>query len=378
VSQKEFLGCGSISHVQEIIKEHHAQKILLVTGKKSFTQSGAEETLRPYLANRDVVRFSDFDINPRLEDAHLGIKLIRETKPDLIIGIGGGSVIDMGKLINILAAQASDNISQIIKNSTLIQSKGLPFIAIPTTAGTGSEATHFAVVYLNKIKYSLAHNYIIPDYAIVEPALTYCLSYNIAATSAMDALSQAVESYWAVASTDESKEYASHAIKMILPILKQAVNSDDKEVKNVMALAAHLAGKAINISKTTAAHAISYPITTYFNVPHGHAVALTLGKFFIINSDIECAELFDKRGQKYLKNTMAELYEMFGCSNAQACCDKWYDLMTKIGLETKLNVLGIKQTSDIELIINNINLERLNNNPIMVNEQILNQLFTGM
>jgi alcohol dehydrogenase class IV len=150
---------------------------------------------------------------------------------------------------------------------------------------------------------------------------------------------------------------------MILPILKQAVNSDDKEAKNVMALAAHLAGKAINISKTTAAHAISYPITTYFNVPHGHAVALTLGKFFIINA----AEMENTK-------TMAELYEMFGCSNAQACCDMWYELMTEIGLETKLNVLGIKQTSDIELIVNNVNLERLNNNPIRVSDKILSQL----
>jgi alcohol dehydrogenase class IV len=367
VSQKDFLGLGCISHLQEVIKEHDVQNILLVTGKRSFALSGAEEILYPYLKNKDVVRFSDFDTNPRLEDVQSGVKLVRETKPDLIIAIGGGSVIDMGKLINIISAQPSENASRIIKNSALIQNKGLPLIAIPTTAGTGSEATHFAVVYLNKVKYSLAHDYIIPDYAIVEPALSYCLPSKIAATSAMDALSQAVESYWAVGSTNESKEYASRAIKMILPILKQAVNSDDKEAKNVMTLAAHLAGKAINISKTTAAHAISYPITTYFNVPHGHAVALTLGKFFIINA----AEMENTK-------TMAELYEMFGCSNAQACCDMWYELMTEIGLETKLNVLGIKQTSDIELIVNNVNLERLNNNPIRVNNKILNQLFTGM
>ena len=112
----------------------------------------------------------------------------------MIIAIGGGSVIDMGKLINILDAQSNKNVSQLIKNSALVQSKGLPLIAIPTTFGTGSEATHFAVVYINKVKYSLAHSYILPDYAIVEPALSYKLPSKIAATSAMDALSQAVES----------------------------------------------------------------------------------------------------------------------------------------------------------------------------------------
>jgi alcohol dehydrogenase class IV len=360
----EFLGCGSISNVQKIIQEHQAKTIFLVTGKKSFTQSGAEGILRPYLENKDVIRFSDFNINPQLEDAHLGIKVIKETKPDLIIAIGGGSVIDMGKLINILAAQPNNNnVSQIIKNRALIQKKGLPLIAIPTTAGTGSEATHFAVVYIDKVKYSLAHNYILPNYAIVEPVLNYFVPSKIAATSAMDALSQAVESYWAVGSTDESKEYASRAIKMILPILKQAVNNNDKEAKNTMALAAHLAGKAINITKTTAAHAISYPITTYFNVPHGHAVALTLGKFFLINAEMEDTK------------TMAELYAMFGCSNAQECCDKWYDLMAQIELEINFNALGIHQPSDIELIINNVNLERLNNNPIKIFDLTLRTLF---
>lgn len=374
--QNEYLGYNSIAHLQKILEKHHAQKIFLVTGKKSFIKSGAEKMLAPYLVGKNVVRFSDFGINPKIEDVSVGIKLIKETKPDLVIAIGGGSVIDMAKLINILSAQPSNSITDIVKDKTLIKNKSLLLIAIPTTAGTGSEATHFAVIYIKNVKYSLAHNYMIPDYAIVEPKLSFQLPSKLAAASAMDALSQAVESYWAVNSTNESKEYASNAIQMILPILQQAVHCEyNQYAKERMAFAANLAGKAINISKTTAAHAISYPITTYFDVAHGHAVALTLGKFFIINSNLKNAELTDRRGKDYVVKTMQELYKMFGCSNGRECCEKWYSLMDQIGLEKDVNDVGIKETSSIDLIIRNVSLERLKNNPVKIDNKTLTELF---
>ena len=378
MNQVAFIGKGSISHIPDILDKHQARTVLLVTGKASFTTSGAAEALRPFLKGKKVVRFSAFDVNPKLEDVSSGIHLVRDTKPDLVIAVGGGSVLDMGKLITVLAAQSQDNVEELIRNSALIESKSLPVVAIPTTAGSGSESTHFAVVYFNKVKYSLAHPTILPDYAIVDPTLTFQMPPELAASCGMDALTQAVESYWAVDSTEESKGYAAQAIGMILPAIHSSIRVGHEEEKTAMSIAAHLSGKAINISKTTAAHAISYPITMYFNVPHGHAVALVLGQVLLINAELGKEGLNDARGASYHQTTMSEIYTMFECTTAEACCDTWYTLMEQIGLETNLKNLGVRNLHDISLIVQHINIERLNNNPVKIPENRLYSLLESL
>jgi len=373
MSQQAFIGPGSLEHVKEILDSHQAKKILLVTGKSSYIESGAKDALAPYLEGREVIRFSDFTPNPKLEDAQAGIRLIDDVQPDIVIAIGGGSVIDMGKLIVILSAQAEKNAEEIVLNQDLVRAKGLPFVAVPTTAGTGSEATHFAVVYIENVKYSLAHSYVLPDYAIVDPLLTHKVPSPIIASCSMDALTQAIESYWSVGSTVESKAFASQAIRMILPVLN-SVHEEDSKAKEIMAEAAYLAGKAINITKTTASHAISYPITTYFDVPHGHAVALLLGKFFVVHSEANDAIITDTRGSAYLGQVMSDLLSMFDCDNARECCRQWYETMAEIGLQTDLQIIGIKTDADVQLIESKISLERLNNNPVKVSQEMLSHL----
>ena len=372
--QKEFINVGAINKLEEIIKEHHATNVLLVTGKQSYISSGAKGKLDKILVNINVEQFNQFDINPKIDDVYTGVKLLTNTKFNLIIAIGGGSVVDMAKLINILSAQKNDDLLSYINDSALIAIKGIPLVAIPTTSGTGSESTHFAVVYVDKIKYSLAHHFMMPDYVIIDPELSYNLPQHIAAASGMDALSQAVESYWAIKSTDESKKYASKAIKLIINAIQDAVNGD-KKARVAMSKAAHLAGKAINITTTTAPHAISYPITTYFGLQHGHAVALTLGYFFVINYDLQKANITDARGKEYLKSIMEELFVMFDVNSAEKCRDKWYKLMHSIGLETNMDNIGISTEIEIDKIINSINIRRLNNNPVQVSEQVIKEIF---
>jgi alcohol dehydrogenase class IV len=142
-----------------------------------------------------------------------------------------------------------------------------------------------------------------------------------------------------------------------------------------MAEAAHLAGKAINIAKTTAAHAVSYLLTVFHNIPHGHAVALTMAKFFIVNSKPEENVLNEQRGKSYLKKTINEISNLFGCASSQDFAEKWYKLMRDVGLETDFKTLGISKQSDIDRIIRNVNMERLDNNPARINEAILRQIF---
>ena len=372
--QKEFIGIGSINSIKEIIEETHAKKIFLVTGKQSYISCNAKSWIDEILNNRYVKQFNQFEVNPKLNDVYTGIGLLNNTKFDLVIAVGGGSVIDMAKLINILAVQKDNDLEKYINDNALITENGLPLVAIPTTAGTGSEATHFSVVYIDNIKYSLAHYFMLPNYAIINAELSCNLPSHIVAASGMDALSQAVESYWSVKSTEKSKIFASESIVLILEVLQDAVKGD-KQARIIMSKAANLAGKAINITTTTAPHAISYPITTYFQLQHGHAVALTLGHFFEINYNFQDIDIVDPRGSNYLKNTMEQLYTMFGVKSALECKNRWHYLMDKIGLESKPKNVGISSKYKIDKIIDNVNLQRLNNNPVRVSKSTLKEIF---
>jgi alcohol dehydrogenase class IV len=374
--QKSFIGAGSLNNLRSIIDKHNAKKVLIVTGKKSFSLSGAQAKIKKILSDIEVIVFNDFQLNPKIENVINGIQLVNFESPDLIISIGGGSALDMAKLINILAAQDHSNILDYIKTPGLINKKGVPLVAIPVTTGSGSQSTHFAVLYINNVKYSVAHNFIMPDYAIVDAELAYSLPGRVIASSGMDALSQAVESYWSVKSTDKSKKYASEAILLIIHALKDAVSGDRQAIR-IMSKAAHLSGKAINITTTTAPHAISYPITTFFGVSHGHAVALILGYFFEINSNVKEYQVLDPRGENYLLRTMHELFGMFGSKNAKECFLIWQDIMKSVGLESSFNKIGIKSQGDKKIVTDNVNSQRLNNNPVKINSEIIRQLLSN-
>jgi alcohol dehydrogenase class IV len=377
MEQSEHFGNDSLKNISEIISIHNAKKILLVTGKKSFEISGSEEKLSQFLKNVDLERFFDFEVNPNIEDVKTGVNIINSFKPDLIIAIGGGSVIDIAKLINIFAVHVhkQKDIYDFVNKSSSVSKRGLPLIAIPTTSGTGSEATHFAVVYIGTKKYSFAHEYVLPNYAIIDPTLSYSSPSYIKACSALDALSQSIESFWAVGSSEESRSYSRRAIKLILSSIELAVNKNDLKAMNNMAIAANFAGKAINISKTTAAHALSYPITKYLNIPHGHAVALTLGKFFVINSKFSLNDLNDKRGIEYFEKIIEEINGFFECSDSEMTCTKWYQLMENLSLENDLKSIFRDANIEFGSIVNDINLERLNNNPVKIGLNQIEKLF---
>ena len=296
-------------------------------------------------------------------------------KCDFVIAVGGGSVIDIAKSINILSVQ-TESPEKYIKGELKINNKGKNLVAIPTTSGSGSEATHFAVVYIDKIKLSLEHKeYMLPDYSIVDPQLTMSLPKKITASTGMDALCQGIESFWCVNSTDESKTYAREAIKLAISNLKEAVNNPSKNSRKSMSKAAYLAGKAINISKTTAPHAVSYPITSYFKVSHGHAVAITLPYFIPFNSKITEKDILDKRGVNYVKETLKELLAILDTKTEEEAQNKILNLMQDIGLDTNLKI-GKKS---IEIIIKNgFDPQRIKNNPRLLTEENLREILKNI
>jgi alcohol dehydrogenase class IV len=154
VTQKEYVGLGSIACLKEILAELGSKRIFLVTGRRSYSACGAEACLQDLLENYEVHRFCQFTVNPKVDHIDRGIDAFRATGCDTVIAVGGGSTIDMAKAINYLAVQpltlGGYEIGVKASEATI-----KPLIAIPTTSGSGSEATHFAVVYVGRQKHSI-------------------------------------------------------------------------------------------------------------------------------------------------------------------------------------------------------------------------------
>lgn len=353
-----YIGKNSVSNLSEILKLHSGKKVFLVTGKSSYEKSGAQKIMESLLKGTPYFRFSDFEENPKLEDVEKGIELFNRENCELTIAIGGGSAIDIAKLINSLS-QIQENLVETIKANRLDQ-KPFPFVAIPTTAGTGSEATHFAVMYIDGEKYSFAHKYILPEYVIVDSQFTYSTPAYLTACTGADALCQAIESMWATGGNAESKGYAEKAINLVWNSLEKAVVDNDYHAKDKVSEGAYWAGKAINISKTTASHALSYKMTSLFDVPHGHAVAITL--VHIMQANYE-----------YAKEDIQKILNLINADSLSDGVVKIERFWNQIGLSTKLSQLGI-ETDHISKL-SDCNLERLKNNPALLTKEYIENLF---
>ena len=375
--QEEFFGFGTIDKLSGIINRFDVKKIFLVTGKKSFFSSGAQNKIEKILGGISYTRFA-VSGNPRLELIENGIKAFQKFNPDIVIAVGGGSAIDAAKIINALSYQ-NDRPEEYIKGKKLecndSDKCAKPLIAIPTTAGTGSESTHFATIYIEKKKYSLADKHLmLPTISIVDPSLTESLPQYVTATTGLDAICQGIESFWSINSSRESREYAIEAVKIGLENIEKAVNNPDQVSRLNMAKAAHLSGKAINISKTTACHSVSYPLTSYFGVPHGHAVALIMPSFLEFNSLVSERDCSDGRGVGFVMKRMSEIFSIMGVKDGTEAKEKFSDLLNNILKKTRLRDFGIDR-KDLEMLLKeSFTPNRMNNNPRRVSKEGLRKI----
>lgn len=336
MTQKAFIGNEAINDWLRLMQSIAPRRCFLVRGKRSYEQCGGKQVIEALkqMTHCEVVEYSSFSVNPKIEEAHAGVELFMQSKADLIVAIGGGSVLDMAKLIRHMSAEKGIN---------------APLHAMPTTAGTGAEATHFAVVYIEGKKQSIAAEDILPDIAVVYPKFTYQNDSYLTACTGFDALAQAIESYWAKGATDESKKYAVHAIGLLWKQLPQLVQAPTTELRKQVAEGAYWAGRAINISTTTAPHAFSYAFTSKYGYPHGHAVALTFPFFVKLNGTQDLFELLEL-------SSMDVIEEM----------EKY---IAGLGLSLK-----IASSVDIRSALQEVNLQRLSNNPIEVTQDIMTDL----
>ena len=348
--------------LQDGVGKYGIKKLLVVSGH-SCSKLEIADRIRAFPV--DQIWFSEFKPNPDITSVHEGIRILQKEQCDAIIAIGGGSAMDVAKGIKLYAGQDPDGdlpVPDPAKNA-------IPFIAIPTTAGTGSEATRFSVVYKNGAKQSLTADWIIPNAVIMLPELLTSLPAYQKKCTVMDAMCHAVESFWSVNSTEESKTYAGNAIRRINENL-DAYLASDAEAAVQMMLAANEAGKAINITQTTAGHAMCYKITTLFGTPHGHAAALCVNRLwpYMLTHMEDC---IDARGQEYLEKTFSELAEAFGRSTPEEAAGAFRNLLSHLELT---GPEGLTE-AQLETLVTSVNPDRLKNNPVALSEKAIRGLY---
>ena len=230
-------------------------------------------------------------------------------------------------------------------------------------AGSGSEATHFAVVYYEGKKHSVAHEAILPRYSLVDSSLTDSLPPLWTAASGLDAFCQAVESMWAVQSDEQSRAWSRKAIALSIEHLAAAATNPCPASRDAMCEASHLAGKAINLTKTTACHALSYTMTSMLGVPHGHAVAMTLGAVMAYNYAVGENDCNDPRGSEHVRSMIDEILQLLGAEGIEEGRERIDSLVESTGLTSSLGSIGITDAETLEKLADGVNAERLGNNP---------------
>ena len=347
-----------------------------------FVQSGAESILlvrdsafdflriKDYFESLEarrgirVVPFSDFQPNPLYESVVKGVEVFRENGCNLIAAVGGGSAMDVAKCIKLYANMDS---SENYLKQTIVPND-VPLFAVPTTAGTGSEATRYAVIYYQGEKQSVADYSCIPSTVLFDASVLKTLPIYQKKATMMDALCHAVESFWSVNSNDESMAYSREAIRMITANRESYLANEDTGNANMLK-AANLAGKAINITQTTAGHAMCYKLTSLYGIAHGHAAALC-DKALIPYMMQHPEQCIDPRGAEHLEGVYAEIADAFGCNT-----DKLADCFADIVDSLALSVPKVKSPEEIDILKTSVNPVRLKNHPIALTVETIEILY---
>lgn len=336
-----------------IFKRWKGQRIFLVHGKRSFSLCGAKALFDEafHRLGIEAVEYTNFRDNPVWQDLQDGLAVFKASSAAAIAAVGGGSAIDTAKLVRFFSEHAGDPLhydKAASENKT-------PLYLFPTTAGSGSESTHFAVSYVDDQKHSVSAPAVRCDAAFVDYRLTLDNPPYLTACTGVDALCHAVESYWAIRATDKSKRFARQAIRLILPSLLPCIRAASKgervpRLRRALSMAAHYAGQAIDITTTTAAHAYSYRITSLLGYPHGHAAAMSLPLFMRINSQAVAPRI---------KRNYDELTHLLGM-DAAGLARYIMDCMTG------LYEVRRPTAEQWEEILKDVNMERLSNNPVNI------------
>ncbi|SDK87838.1 iron-containing alcohol dehydrogenase [Alkalibacterium thalassium] len=272
-------GPGSVHSLPDIIRSHSCQRVLILTDS-GITRAGVLNKLKTCLDQSDIsyTIFSDIEANPSIRTIERAAVRYNSFHSDCIVAVGGGSVLDASKAASIIIGKPQKSLKSF-KGLLKIRHALPPLIAVPTTAGTGSEATAAAVVSdpEKKEKFTIMDPSLIPDYAVLDPVLLKSLPPQLTAETGMDALTHAVEAYIGRSNTSATRRLSEEAILLIHSNLLQSYNNgSDLTARENMLMASYKAGQAFTRAYVGNIHAISHALTAFYGAPHGRTNAMLL------------------------------------------------------------------------------------------------------
>ena len=340
-------GEGCVEKVREIIARERAEKILVFTDK-GIRSTGIADILTRILegSGTEYRIFDDLIPEPSYQDVERVVKETENFRGDLIIAIGGGSVMDTAKLCSVLK-DAEYTVKDLLDDPAIAK-KQIKTVMIPTTCGTGAEATCNAIVAVpeEQSKKGIVNDNMIPDYVLLDAQMIRRLPRSIVAATGVDALAHVVECYTSKKATPFSDTYAMEGAKLLFHNIRAAfAEQDNMEAKNSMLLGAFYGGVAITGSGTTAVHALSYPLGGRYHIAHGVSNAILFAHVMEFNNDA-CS----RRLASLCDGVFPELAGRTEEEKAQYMIDQIADIVKATEIPTDLSTFGVKM-EDLDFLV---------------------------
>ena len=304
---------------------------ILIVADRIMQKIGVTDRVQKILGNRTTAVFTDVEPNPSFETADRAAACARELGVVGVVGIGGGSTLDVAKAASMLRTNEG-SIDDYINGGKKLENKRAYLICVPTTAGTGSEVSNVGVFTDHKAhtKRPWVSFDFLPDIALLDPVMTYSLPPRVTAATGLDALCHAVESYWSLARNPIAQSYSIMSVKLVMENLMTAyAEPKNEKARTNMSVASLLGGLAMGQTRTTACHGISFGLTTNFGIDHGTACVLTLPSMI-------------RRFSGAVQEEMDALVHMVGCQNTEEFASVIEKMMDDTGISRKLSDYGIK------------------------------------
>lgn len=363
---KLIFGNGKRKEIEKYIDEIKGKNGVLVCGK-SFTKNGVADEFVNLSGGKIKKIFSDIRPNPTTDNVDECVKLMREIDADFAIALGGGSPMDCCKAACAIA-KGDDKIRSYHSEGKAINSdEAIPMIAVTTTSGTASEVTNISVLtdVEKNLKNPMNDPAMYPKIAIIDPELTLTVPTQVTASTGLDVLAHAVESYWATIHQPVCSACSIYAARLVFAWLEKAYNNpDDLEAREKMAEASIVAGVAFSHPRTTGSHACSFPLTNIYGVPHGEACAFTLDYFLKFN-----AKYADADGR------ITALAKDCGFETPNDMADEINAMKKRMGMRCTLKEIGCETDDQIEELTKKSMSMLMRRNPITLTEDNIRDMY---
>jgi alcohol dehydrogenase class IV len=364
-------GVGSSSRISEIIKDSGLNNILLLVDGGAY-KSGATAKIEEAISQYNVTMINDTPPEPEYKQVLAVYERMKDKEIELIVAIGGGSVMDTAKILSVLSTN-SDYAKDLL-DASLIKNRGLLTIFVPTSAGTGSEATQNSIVVVpeKELKVGIVNPNFIPDYVVLDAELTIKLPPAVTAATGVDAFCHAIECLISKKSNPFSNMYALEAIKLISENVRTAYeNGENIKARENMLLAAFYGGLCIASSSTVAVHALSYPLGGKYRIPHGVSNAILLPHVMEFNAD-HALEKFKQVAVSMNIDTDDKNDEEI----SKEVTDAIYKMIDDLKIPNNLKEYGIGE-KDLEVLVEGAaNVTRLlDNNPKPMTKEDIRKIY---